>query len=72
MITADGAQRALPDVLLDAPPSMLTVADCHRRMPDGADADYALHQLMTDGLATQLGDLVGASRTAVRAKQLGL
>ncbi len=70
MITADAAQRALLEVLFDAHPTMLTVAELHRRMPDEADADHALHQLMDDGLATRLGELIGASRTAVRAKQL--
>ena len=52
MITADAAQRALLEVLFDAHPTMLTVAELHRRMPDGADADHALHQLMDDGLTT--------------------
>ena len=50
MITADAAQRALLEVLFDAHPTMLTVAELHRRMPDEADADHALHQLMDDGL----------------------
>ena len=70
MIEADADQRALLEVLLDAHPAMLTFADIHRRMPDGAEADHALHQLMEDGLATRLGELVGVSRTAVRATQL--
>jgi hypothetical protein len=51
---------------------MLTLADCHRRLPDDTDVDGALHALIADGLATRLGELLGASRTAVRAKQLAI
>jgi hypothetical protein len=72
MITDDAAQRSLLELLLDAHPSMLTIAEIHQRMPDGADADHALSQLMEDGLATRLGELLGATRTAIRARQLAI
>jgi hypothetical protein len=68
----DFAQRALLGLLLEAHPAMLDIADIRRRLSDVADLADALEELSRDGVVTRLGDLVGASRAAVRTDQLAL
>ena len=67
---ASEPQRALLAALLDAHPKLLEADDLlaghgHLRHPEAA-----LRVLVDDGLATRLGDLVGASRAAVRFEAL--
>jgi hypothetical protein len=64
-------QRAVYGLLLERHPRMLTIAKLRDELT-GVDVDEALRVLVEDGLATRLGDLIGASRAAVRADQLAL
>jgi hypothetical protein len=71
-MNASEPQRALLATLLDAHPKLLEADDllashAHLRYPEAA-----LRVLADDGLATRLGDLVGASRAAVRFEALRL
>lgn len=66
---ADRDQRATLGLLLERHPRMLSVAELQDRLPDVA-VPAAIGALHEDGLATRLGDLVGASRAAVRTDQL--
>ena len=66
----DSAQRTLLGVLLQEHPRMLTIHDVHRRLGDVAGLDDAVKVLVGDGLARRVGDLLGATRAAVRAQQL--
>jgi hypothetical protein len=50
---------------------MLTVQELHAQLPE-IDIEDVLSVLAADGLGTRLGDLVGATRAAVRADQLTL
>ena len=64
------AQRTLLAELLDAHPRLLEISVLcapHERL---RNVEQALRVLVDDGLATQLGDLVGASRAAVRFEVL--
>lgn len=69
-MTATDAQRALLTSLLEAHPRLFEADDLVARHADLRDADDALYELLEDGLATRLGDLVGASRAAVRFEAL--
>jgi hypothetical protein len=60
------AQRAVLGALLDAHPRLLDVDELVARLSDVPRAREALRVLIDDGLATQLGQLVGVSRAAVR------
>ena len=63
-------QRVLLRSLLAAHPKLLEADELvalHARFPN---AESALRVLVDDGLVTRLGDLVGASRTAVRSEAL--
>jgi hypothetical protein len=60
---SDSMQRAVLDTLLDAHPKLLHRDELRVQL---GDCDQALRVLIADGLATRLGDLVGASRAAVR------
>jgi hypothetical protein len=70
MTDHDFAQRTLLALLLAEHPSMLTVEDIERRLGDVPRLREALDVLVRDGLASRLGDLIGVSRAAVRARQL--
>jgi hypothetical protein len=70
MTDHDFAQRTLLGLLLEEHPSMLTVEDIERRLSDVPRLREALDVLVRDGLASRLGDLIGASRAAIRARQL--
>ena len=49
---------------------MLTVEDIERRLSHVPRLREALAVLVSDGLVSRIGDLVGVSRAAVRAEQL--
>jgi hypothetical protein len=68
----DSAQRALLGLLLAAHPAMLSLDEVRRRLSDVVDVDDALEHPSRDGVINRLGDLVGASRAAVRTDQLAL
>lgn len=68
----DHAQRALLGLLLEAHPRMLTIHEVQQRLSDVAGLDGAAKILVGDGLARRVGDLLGATRAAVRAHQLGV
>ena len=70
MTAYDLAQRAVLGVLLDAHPRLLGLEELDERLPDVPRAQEALRVLVGDGLATRLGDRVGASRAAVRFSAL--
>ncbi len=66
MTEHDLAQRAVLDVLLKAHPRMLAANELTAQLEDVPRAREALRVLVDDGLATRLGELVGASRAVVR------
>jgi len=59
-------QRAILGALLAAHPRLLGIEELDARVGDVPRPREALRVLVGDGLATQLGDRVGASRAAVR------
>jgi hypothetical protein len=72
MIDLDFSQRLVLGTLLRAHPRMLGLDDLHAELDDVAGVDEAVRRLADDGLASRLGDRVGASRAAVRFTALGL
>jgi hypothetical protein len=72
MIDADYAQRALLGLLLERHPAMITIEEVRRALSDVPDLESAIAQLVADGVANRVGDLIGASRAAVRADQLAV
>jgi hypothetical protein len=66
MTDYDLAQRAVLRTLLEAHPRLLDVGELDDGLADVPRVHEALGVLVGDGLATQLGDRVGASRAAVR------
>jgi hypothetical protein len=66
MTDYDRAQRAVLGALLDAHPRLLDIDELDARLTDVTRPRDALRVLVGDGLATQLGDRIGASRAAVR------
>jgi hypothetical protein len=66
MTDYDSAQRAVLGALLDAHPRLLGTDELEDGLPDVPRTREALRVLVGDGLATRLGDRVGASRAAVR------
>lgn len=56
-------QRDLLTALLEAHPRLFETGELGDRFPE---ADSSIRCLLEDGLATRLGDLIGASRAAVR------
>lgn len=66
----DFAQRAVLAALLDAHPGLLGVDELDDQLATVSRTREALRVLVDDGLATKLGDRVGASRAAVRFKAL--
>ena len=65
------SQRATLGLLLEMHPRTISVEQLREQLA-GIDVDEALAALQSDGLANRLGDLVGASRAAVRADELAL
>ena len=66
MTDHDLAQRAVLEALLEAHPRLLGIDALSSSLGDVPRPREALRVLVADGLATQLGDRVGASRAAVR------
>ena len=66
----DLAQRSVIRALLEAHPRLLDVGELDDRLPEIPRVRVALRVLIDDGLATKIGDRVGASRAAVRMHQL--
>ena len=56
--------------MLDAHPRLLEIDELVARHARFPNSETALRVLVDDGLATRLGDLVGASRAAVRFEAL--
>jgi hypothetical protein len=59
-------------MLIERHPTMLSGEDLRRLLPDVARLDEAVEQLVRDGVVNRVGDLVGASRAAVRTDQLAI
>lgn len=59
-----------PRGLLEAHPRLLGIDELDAGLRDVPRPGEALRVLVADGLATQLGDRVGASRAAVRFNEL--
>jgi hypothetical protein len=72
MIDADYAQRTLLGLLLERHPAMITIEEVRRALSDVPDLESAIAQLVADGVANRVGDLIGASRAAVRTDQLAV
>jgi hypothetical protein len=66
MTDYDFAQRAVLGAILEAHPRLIDVEQLEARLSDVPRVPEALRVLIGDGLATQLGDRVGATRAAVR------
>jgi hypothetical protein len=66
MADHDLAQRAVLAALLAAHPRLLPIDDLVAQLHDVPRPREAVRMLVQDGLATQLGQLVGVSRAAVR------
>lgn len=66
MTDYDTAQRAVLTALLEAHPRLLGTHELEAGLTDVPRTREALRVLVGDGLATRLGDRVGASRAAVR------
>lgn len=70
MSDINAAQRAVLDALLMAHPRMLRVDELTAQLTAVPRVREALRVLVADGLATQLGELLGVSRAAVRFQAL--
>lgn len=66
----DYAQRTVLGMLLESHPAMLTLDELHRQLADVDGVDDAIAHLSSDGLANRVGEMIGASRAAVRADEL--
>ena len=62
----DLPQRIVLAALLEAHPRLLETDELAAQLSDVPRLNQVLRVLVDDGLATRLGDLVGASRAAVR------
>ena len=71
MNEAEVNQRTVLRTLLEAHPRTLGLDDLGVAIPDPAAVEFAVTQLASDGLATKLGERVGATRPAVRFRALG-
>jgi len=67
---SDANERTVLRTLLDAHPRMVGLDDLGVAIPDPAAVEFAVTQLASDGLATKLGERVGATRPAVRFRAL--
>jgi len=70
MSDQNAAQRAVLNALFQAHPRMLGTDELAAQLADVPRAREALRVLVDDGLATQLGHLVGLSRATVRFQAL--
>jgi hypothetical protein len=66
MTDPSAAQRAVLDALFKAHPRMLDINELAAQLTGVPRVREAVRVLVDDGLATQLGQLVGVSRAAVR------
>ena len=66
MTDYDFAQRAVLGAILEVHPRLIDVAQLEAKLSGVPRVPEALRVLVGDGLATQLGDRVGATRAAVR------
>jgi hypothetical protein len=66
MTDPNATQRAVLDALFQVHPRMLPVDELAAQLAGVPRVREALRVLVDDGLATQLGELVGVSRAAVR------
>ena len=66
----DHTQRLVLGLLLRRHPAMVTLGWLQEMLPEFAGVEEAVTHLERDGVATRLGELVGASRAAVRTGQL--
>jgi hypothetical protein len=72
MTKSDYAQRIVLGLLLERHPTMLTAEEVRRTLSDVPELDHAISQLVADRVANRVGDLIGASRAAVRTDQLAI
>jgi hypothetical protein len=72
MIESDRTDRAIIGLLLEAHPKMLTRAEVRAALPDVPRLELAIDRLTTDGMVSNLGDIVGVTRAVVRFDALGL
>ena len=70
MADPNAAQRAVLDALFHAHPRMLAIDELAAQLTEIPRSREAVRVLVDDGLATQLGQLVGVSRAAVRFQAL--
>ena len=70
MSNPNAAQKAVLDALFQAHPRMIGIDELAGRLTEIPRVREALRVLVDDGLATQLGQLVGVSRAAVRFQAL--
>ena len=70
MTDSDRTQREILRTLLADHPRLIGVDELRERISGVVRLDEALRVLVADGVATQLGDRVGASRAAVRSEAL--
>jgi hypothetical protein len=66
MTDHNATQRVVLDALFQVHPRMLPVDELAAQLTGVPRVREALRVLVDDGLATQLGELVGVSRAAVR------
>lgn len=71
-VAAEDAQRIVFGALLESHPGPLSRGELATRLADPIAATDAVDALARDGVANLAGDMVFASRAAVRADQLGL
>ena len=72
MSDPDFSQRVVLEAILEAHPRMLVLNDLTTQLADVARVEEAVRILDADGLVRRLGDLIGATRAAVRFEQLGV
>jgi hypothetical protein len=70
MSDPDFSQRVVLGAILEAHPRMLQLNDLTAQLAEVARVDEAVRILDADGLVRRLGDLIGATRAAVRFEQL--
>ncbi len=66
----DSAQRRVLNALLEHHPEMVPADELRVELADVHDIDQALTALISAGVATRLGELVGASWVAARTHRL--
>ena len=71
-MTDEDAQRIVFGALLEAHPGPLSLSELVTMLHDSVAACDAVGALRRDGVANVAGDLVFASRAAVRADALGI